>query len=251
MWAADLVARAGLHPGDSVLDVACGTGVVARVAAERVGATGRIAALDINPGMLVTARSLQAPDGAAIEWTEGSALALPYDDDTFDAVFCQFGLQFLPDRGAALSEARRTIAPRGQLALNVFGPIEHNPATHALSEALDRWVGADASAIKRGEHALSDTAELRALVTRAGFENVAIDTATKTVHFPSVAEYVRIQLAATPVGGVVDAYDPGRRVECVTALVADVEAALAAFTGEEGLSFPQEVHVVLASVRTP
>jgi ubiquinone/menaquinone biosynthesis C-methylase UbiE len=250
-WATDLVTRAALHPGDSVLDIACGTGVVARAAAERVGVTGRVAALDINPGMLATARSLPAPDGAAIEWTEGNALALPYDDEVFDVVFCQLGLQFLPDRGTALSEARRTLAPSGRLALNVFGPIEHNPATRALSEALDRHVGADASAIKRGEHSLADTDELRALVTAAGFENVEIDTATKMVHFPSVTEYVRIQLAATPLASIVDAYDADRRAHCVKALVDDVEAALAAYAGDEGLSFPQEVHIVFASPRGP
>src|SRR5512133_2312200 len=77
MWAADLADRAALRPGEGVLDVACGTGVVARVAAERVGRTGFVAALDVNPGMLAVARSLPAAAGAAIEWHEASALALP------------------------------------------------------------------------------------------------------------------------------------------------------------------------------
>ena len=81
----------------------------------------------------------------------------------------------------------------GRLALNVFGPIEHNPATHALANALDRHIRSDASAAKRAEHALADTGELRALVAGAGFRDVVIRTATKMVRFPSVTDYVRIQ----------------------------------------------------------
>ena len=102
VWAADLVDQAAPRPGERILDVACGTGVVARAAAERVGGTGRVAALDINPGMLAVARSLPAAPGPAIAWHEGSVLALPFPDAAFDVVLCQIGLQFFPDRSAAL-----------------------------------------------------------------------------------------------------------------------------------------------------
>src|SRR5689334_8372947 len=132
-WAADLVERAALQPGERVLDVACGTGVVARLAAARVGPSGRVAALDLNPGMLAVARTLPGEPGegaaAVIEWYEDSALALPFPEASFEVAFCQLGLQFFPDRPQALQEMRRVLVSGGRLALSVFGPIEHNPAT--------------------------------------------------------------------------------------------------------------------------
>ena len=245
MWAADLVERAALLPGEKVLDVACGTGVLSREAARVLGSGGRVAALDINPGMLAVARSL-SPAGAAIAWHEGTALALPFATGEFDVAFCQLGLQFVPDRHAALCEIRRVLASSGRFALNVFGPIEHNPATHALANAIDRTLGVGASAAKRTEHALADTAELRTLVFGAGFRNIVIETAIKTVHFPSVTDYVRIQLAATPLASVVARQPAARRDELVTALTRDVATQLSAYIAEDGLRFPQELHVLLA-----
>lgn len=247
MWAADLADRAALRSGERVLDVACGTGVVARVAAERVGRTGLVAALDINPSMLAVARSLPSGIGASIDWCEGSALELPFPNVSFDVLVCQLGLQFFRDRPAALREMRRVLVPNGRLALNVFGPIAHNPATHALADALDRHLRPDASVAKRMEHALADKQELRELVAGAGFQDVVIHTARKMVRFPSANDYVRIQLAATPLATLVADYDVARRDRLVGALVEDIGAALAPYLRDDGLTFPQEVHVLLAS----
>jgi SAM-dependent methyltransferase len=203
-----------------------------------------VAALDINPGMLAVARSLAPVTGASIGWHEGSALALPFADAAFDVALCQLGLQFFPDRPAALSEMRRVLVHDGRLALNVFGPIERNPATHALADALDRHIGAGASAAKRTEHALADTAALGALLARAGFADIVIDTADRMVRFPSASEYVAVQLAATPLATLIADHDGPGPLE---ALVADVDAALVSYRGSDGLTFPQEVHVVTAS----
>src|SRR6266496_14186 len=93
-WATDLVALATLRAGDCVLDVACGTGIVARRAAEQVGSVGRVVGLDLNAGMLAVARSASATEGRTIEWCESSALTMPFEDQSFDVVFCQQGLQF-------------------------------------------------------------------------------------------------------------------------------------------------------------
>jgi ubiquinone/menaquinone biosynthesis C-methylase UbiE len=247
MWACDLAGRAALLPGQRVLDVACGTGVVARVAAERVGGTGRVAALDINPGMLAVARSLPAVAGARVAWHRGSALALPFSAGAFDVVLCQLGLQFIPDPLAALREIWRVLIPGGRLALNVFSPIERNPATCALADALDRHVRPGASVAKRAEHALADTAELRALVAAAGFNDIEIRTATKMVRFSSAADYVRIQLAATPLATLITGYDVTARNHLIDALAGDIGADLAAYAaGDPGLTFPQEIQVVLA-----
>jgi ubiquinone/menaquinone biosynthesis C-methylase UbiE len=245
MWAADLVERAALAPGERVLDLACGTGVVARAAAEEVGKSGAVAGLDLNPGMLAVARSLPSA-GAPIEWVEGSALDLPFADRAFDVVLCQLGLQFFPDRAAALGEMRRVLVPDGRLGLKVFGPIEHNPATHAMANALDRRVDEGASLAKRNEHALADPDGLRALVAAAGFRELEFETVTKTVRFATTDEYVRIQFAGTPVGELVAELDRAARDRVIGAVVRDVDAALARYVSAGWLAFPQEVHVLLA-----
>jgi ubiquinone/menaquinone biosynthesis C-methylase UbiE len=247
IWAADLVDRTNVRPGARVLDVACGTGVVARAAATRIGDSGAVTGLDINPGMLAVARSLPADAGAAsIEWQEGSVLALPFADAEFDVALCQLGLQFFPDRPTALGEIRRVLVPGGRTAISVFGPIEHNPAPHALSDALDRHIGPGASLAKRNEHVLGDTDELRVLLQEAGFRDVVVESATRTVRFPSAAAYVRIQLAATPLATLVERHDASERDRLIDAVSEDVAGALATYAGEAGFAFPQEVHTALA-----
>ena len=122
VWAADLIGRARPNPGEAALDIACGTGAVTRLAAERM-VSGRVVGLDFNPGMLAVARSVPN-SGVAIEWFEGSALSLPFDDSSFDVVFCQLGLQFFPDRPLALREMKRVLVPSGRIALSVYSAIE-------------------------------------------------------------------------------------------------------------------------------
>ena len=119
--ATDLIDIATLRPGERVLDVACGTGVVARLAAERVGTTRTVAGIDINPGMLTVARSV-TPPGMSIEWYETSAEAIPLPDEAFDVVLCQLGLQFVSDKLAALREMRRVLAPNGRLVTRWSDP---------------------------------------------------------------------------------------------------------------------------------
>ena len=117
-WAHDLIARAALRPGERVLDVACGTGIVARLAAAHVGIAGHVIGVDLNPGMLAVARAQTLTTASArVEWRAGDANALPCDNATFDVVFCQQGLQFFPDKDRTLREMYRVLAPEGRLAL--------------------------------------------------------------------------------------------------------------------------------------
>jgi ubiquinone/menaquinone biosynthesis C-methylase UbiE len=245
-WARDLVERIRLQQGDRVLDVACGTGAVARLAASAVGEGGRVAALDVNRGMLAVGSSLPPPDGAAIEWCEGSADALPSGDGEFDVVLCQLGLQFFPDRLAALREMRRVQAPGGRLGASVYTAIDRNPAAHALAEAVDRHLGDGASRAKRSEHSLADSAELRDLLEAAGFAGVRIETVTRTMRFASVDEWVGIQFAATPLAALVADRDPAQRERLIGLVGADVGEALPAPAEAGSFTFPQEVHVALA-----
>ena len=128
-WAQALVQVAAPEDGDRVLDVACGTGAVARYAAPHVGPTGRVTGLDLNAGMLATARTMPAPAGIPIAWHEGNATALPFPNASFDIVCCQQGLQFFPDRPAALREMSRVLTPGGRLALAVWRGLEHQPSS--------------------------------------------------------------------------------------------------------------------------
>lgn len=249
-WAEDLIGRVGLSSGDRVLDVACGTGVVARVAVTRVGGDGRVVALDVNTGMLEVARATQSvTDGVSIEWVEGSALALPFADGEFGIVLCQLGLQFFEDPLAALREMRRVMAEGGRVGASVYTSIDRNPAAHALSDALDRHLGQGASLAKRSEHSLANSGELSELCTAAGFVGLRIETVRRTVRFASPEEWVRIQLVATPLASRLRERERSERDDVVARVGADVRASLTTFVKDDGFTFPQEVHIVLATAR--
>ena len=239
-WAAKLIGLAEVQPGMHVLDVACGIGVVTRLAAERVGNTGRVVGLDINAAMLSVARGLPCV-GGAVEWLEASALEIPLPDSSFDVVLCQHGLQQFPDRPAALREMRRVLTPEGRLALCVWSRIEGSPGMAALAEALQRHVGAEAAANRRAPFALGDPVQLRTLLEDAGFRDVDLRTTVETAHFPSPEALVAYQLGATPLStlGAVTK-------EAQQAVVRDVRAALQPYLRGDQLAIPMEAHLALA-----
>jgi ubiquinone/menaquinone biosynthesis C-methylase UbiE len=136
VWATDLLDRVGPRRGESVLDIACGTGVVARLAEQR-GHDGRLVGIDLNTAMLAVARA----KSATVDWVEGSALDLPFDANSFDVVLCQLGLQFFPDRPLALREMVRVLKSGGRAGLSVYSAIERMPAAHAFVQALDKYLG--------------------------------------------------------------------------------------------------------------
>ena len=232
----DLVAPA---TGERVLDVACGTGVVARLAAERVGADGRVVGFDLNPGMLTVARSLPVK-GAPIGWVQATASRLPFPDGSFEVVCCQLGLQFFPDRAAALAEMARVLVAGGRLAVMVWRSIDHSPGFGVLAEALDRHVGPAAEALLRAPFGLGDEATLRNLVAGAGFREVRLDQQAGVVRFGSARELVVAYGAGSPLAGPVGAAGPAARA----GLVAEVQAALEEWQGAAGLAFPIEALLV-------
>ncbi|HEX4891673.1 MAG TPA: methyltransferase domain-containing protein [Hyphomicrobiaceae bacterium] len=246
VWAADLMDRVRPSAGQSVLDVACGTGVVARLAAERMG-TGRVVGVDYNSGMLAVARSVSRGE-PAIDWIEGSALSLPFAEGTFDHVICQLGLQFFPDRPLAVGEMKRVLVPEGQLTLSVYSAIERTPAAWAFSEALDRELGAGASRIKRAEHVFTDPDELAGLLSDQGFDNITIAAVTKQITFPSLLDYVRFQLIATPMARLLEALADGDREAVIERITSVTAAGLDAEMLAGGrLRFPQEAFVAVAN----
>jgi ubiquinone/menaquinone biosynthesis C-methylase UbiE len=244
-WAEDLVDRAKPTPGERVLDVACGTGVVARVAA-RVMSQGQVIGLDLNAGMLDVARK-QPSEGAPIEWIEGSALDLPFAASSFDLILCQLGLQFFPDQGRALVETRRVLSNPGRAALSVYSPIERTTGANAFVLALDDVLGTHASQIKRGEHSFHDPDQLRKLLVHAGFAAVEVHTAVQQIEFPSVLDYVRFQLLATPMAGLLKDRDETDRLTAISSVATRTAGLSSASMLRDGkFRFPQEAYVATA-----
>jgi SAM-dependent methyltransferase len=242
-WAPILVELAQPRRGERVVDVACGTGIVARIAAARVGPTGAVVGVDLNPGMLSVARSV-APSDAPLQWQEASADKLPFPDGSFGVVYCQLGLQFFADRAAALREMRRVLGAEGRLALMVWRGIHESPGFAVLAEALERHVGQAAATIMRAPFGLSNGDELAALVRAAGFQGVAIQERSGTVRFPSVERFVLSYVAGSPLAvPVSQASDAARE-----ALITDVRSALGRYASNTELAFPIAAHLLSARV---
>jgi SAM-dependent methyltransferase len=242
-WALDLVEVAGARPGERVLDVACGTGIVARTAARRVGSGGTVVGLDVSAPMLDAARALAAGEGLSIEWREGSAMKLPLPDTAFDLVLCQQGLQFFPDRAAALREMHRVLGPGGRLALSVWRPIEDSPGFAVLAEALAHHISPEAGALlPSGPFGLGQARDVRTLVARAGFRDIEIRPVVKTLRYPSPDEFVRRYVAGSALAGPVAAAADDARA----ALLAEVNAGLRPHIDDQGLAFPIQSNVTVA-----
>ena len=238
--ATDLIRLAALRPGERVLDVACGTGVVARLASQQVGATGNVAGLDVNPGMLAVARSA-TPPGMPIEWHEASAEAMPLPDASFDVALCQMGLQFMPDRHAALREMRRVLVRGGRLILNVPGPTPR--LFTILGEALERHIGAEAAGFVHHVFSLHDTAEIQNLVSGTGFHDVSVQSDTKPLRLPAPEEFVWQYVHSTPLAGAVAQLDDDHR----GLLERDVVAKWQEFVKDRALVL--QVRMVVATAR--
>ena len=242
-WTPKLLDLAQVGEGDRVLDVACGTGVAARLAAQRVGARGAVVGLDITPGMLEVARSVPPVSGAPIAWREGDACALPLEDSQFNVVLCQLGLMFFSDEPKALREMYRVLAPGGRMALLVWRAIEHSPGYEVLARALGNHVSAEASSIMHTPFVFGDKDQaLRALVADVGFHNVSVQSDTGSVCFKSPEEFVQLYVAGTPLARHFAEVDDTMQ----TALISEVDSALQSYVNEEGLEFPIEGHLVVA-----
>jgi ubiquinone/menaquinone biosynthesis C-methylase UbiE len=243
-WAPIVVELAHPRPGERAVDIACGTGLVARIAAARVGPSGSVAGVDLNPGMLNVARSVATASepSAPIHWHEASADKLPFPDSSFDIAYCQLGLQFFADRPAALREMHRVLVTEGRLALMVWRGIAESPGFQALAELLEKNIGSAAAAIMRAPFGLSDASELSQLVEAAGFRDIKVHQRVGSIQFPSIERFVSSYIAGSPLAGHVSQANDAAREK----LRADSAQVLEKYTNDHGLSFPIAAQLLAA-----
>ena len=232
-WPPQLADAAGITAGDRVLDVGCGTGVLAREAALRAGAEGRVTGLDLNETMLDVARSI-APD---IEWRVGDAMNLPFTDDSFDVVVSQFMLMFIPDRVAALAEMWRVLTPGGRLAVAVWsdspvypavGEIARREGIEGVAESFEPYFD------------LGDKAKVLGLFNAAGIPNAGIQTRDGWVRFASIDEFIRVEIKGWILADAIDEVAYSRLLEAA-------RKELAEYCESDGrMVFPMNAHVVTA-----
>ena len=237
-WAKDLLDTVALAAGTRVVDVACGTGIVARLAAPQVGPTGRVVGLDTNEAMLAVARAQPKPAGAQVEWQQGDATKLPFPDGGFDTVLCQQGLQYVPDRAAALREMKRVLVSGGRLGLSVFS---QSVGFEVFEHTAAQFVGAKAAAIMREPFALPDLGELSVLLKSAELSKVQINTKTLSARFASTRDFIDYQLGGRLASAVSTLSNETR-----ASLVAALCKAFEPYVDSDGLAFPMQAHVVVA-----
>jgi ubiquinone/menaquinone biosynthesis C-methylase UbiE len=234
-WAPLLCDAAGVVAGQRVLDVACGTGIVARTAADRVGAAN-VVGVDRNDAMLTVARRV----GADIDWRRADVADLPFGDDAFDAVLCQMALMFFPDRRRALQEMWRVASPHGALAVLVPSGLDVQPAYGPFVEMAVRHAGRDARTLLSSYFACGDLDELTGLFEQADLDEPATSTHLGTIRFPSVDAFVTTELDSTPLGGRLAA-------EQREQILAGARRVLAPFaTRDGGLEAPFRAHIAVS-----
>jgi len=206
--AEDLIAAANLQPGEGVLDVACGTGVVARLALAAVAPSGKVTGLDVNPGMLAVAQK-KTPQETEIEWCEASAESMPLQDGAFDVVLCQMGLQFVPNKLGALREMQRVLAPDGRVLISVPGPTP--PLFAIMADGLARHIGPEAASFAQVVFSFHDEDELAGLLKSAGFRDIKVQTAIKSLKVPAPGDFLWQYIHSTPLAAAVAKTDETKR----------------------------------------
>jgi ubiquinone/menaquinone biosynthesis C-methylase UbiE len=244
-WAKFLVGAAAIEPGETILDIACGTGIVARHAAASTGPGGAVTGLEMNPAMLDVARRLSPAGGATMSWVEADATDMPLPDDAFDVALCQQGVQFFKQREAALAGMRRVLKPGGRLLFTVWRPLRHAIGHDAVAEAVEKHVGEAAAESRRGPFRMENREQLRELLTGAGFADVAVNIAAVLVRFDSARDLVESMMQGTPLAPHMQDAGP----ETVAKVIEMVEARTADHLDDSGLAFPMQSW--LATGRAP
>jgi ubiquinone/menaquinone biosynthesis C-methylase UbiE len=238
-----LVDWSALKSDETVLDIGSGTGAATRFAAEKVGVSGRVVGIDSNPAMVEVAKSMSVNQGALIEWHEVSAYALPLSDQTVDAVLCAQTLQFLKDRGMALSEIYRVLKPGGRVVMSLWSNIEENPYFHILADAVSKHVSEEAAAgLQEETFSLSNADEIRALLESAGFTNIEMNVKQLELELPKLTDFVPLYISATPMAAGFNSAEQAAQ----QAVIQEVSAQLALYESNDSIRIPFRVNLAKA-----
>jgi SAM-dependent methyltransferase len=237
-WGAVVADAAGITQGQRVLDVACGTGVLACAAFDRAGASGEVVGLDPNEDMLAVARR----KSANMEWQNGRAESLHFSDESFDAVVSQFGLMFFDDQRTALREMMRVMKPGGRMAVAVWDSLDHSPGYKALAAPIERLFGNSVADAFRAPFVLGDPELLLSLCADAGIANAKVTRHEGTVHFASIESLLYAErMCVWTLGGLLD----DAQFEL---LLKEAEQALQPFVTADGaIAFDLPALIVTAS----
>jgi ubiquinone/menaquinone biosynthesis C-methylase UbiE len=239
-WAELTLDEVELSSGDRILDIACGTGIVARVAKERLGETGHIVGVDVSRDMLAVARGV-AP---TIDWREGNADALPLrNGEFFDLVVCQQGLQFFADKAAAASQMRRALASGGRLAVATWRSDEEIPFFRELRRVAERTLGA----ILDQRYSFGDAELLTAVLRRASFRDVRSKIVSRTIRFDDGLPFLRLNaMALVGMSAAGKGMDPEERKRIVEALVTESSPVLQDYLDGSGIAFEVSTNLAVA-----
>ena len=234
-----VLAGLAISPGSAILDLACGTGVLTRLAARATGVAGTVTGIDLGAPMLAVAKSQPAePDSAPITYLEGSALDLPVGDGAFNVATCHHGFQFFPDRVAAIRELHRALAPAGRVAVACWTRIDETPGFRAIRDSLGSYVSEEAGQMMDSPFALP-AAELTALLEAADFSAIKVECIEMVASFRAVPDFAAAVIAAGPVAATFNAAPDAAR----QAVAAAVREAVKPYTDGETVSFPMYSNV--------
>ncbi len=200
-WPSRLLDLTGVAAGDDVLDIACGTGVLARAARARVGPRGSVCGVDLNQGMLSVAARVEP----GVSWLSGRAESLPIPDDSVDRVFCQFGLMFFVDRQAAVGEMARVVRQGGSVCLATWADLSETPGYAALVDLIDDLLGSEPAQALSAPFSLGTPSALGDVLSSC-FDDVDVRRLEGRARFPSIDEWVRTDVLAWTLANMLDAH---------------------------------------------
>jgi ubiquinone/menaquinone biosynthesis C-methylase UbiE len=239
-WAELVLERMQLQPKDRVLDVACGTGIVARLAKQQLGSDAQVVGIDSSEPMLAVAKSVDP----RIDWRCGNAAALPVgDDEKFDVIFCQQGLQFFPEKQIAMGEMRRVLAPGGRIAVSTWCALEDNPFFRDLHRIAERHLGSFVD----HRYSFGNMEALRSLLTAAGFDDVQVEAVSRRTRFEDGPTFVRLNtMAIVGMSAAGKAMSEEERAQIVNRIIADSAGATSFFMDGPAIAFEISSNVATA-----